>query len=216
MRRRRPRRPGARRRIRVGSGGSLRTTRRRRRRRRRIRFGVRRVDPVARGDGPGDRAGERVPAHGDNFGKHDGRADHRDERAREHRLARGGGVLAEPLSAGRRRRAPVPTGGQAAVRRVPADAVQESNLLLRARRALIERLVCAAGLRRELDRSFCSFSRAARPAAEQKAAVPRVARVRPQAVVRVPAPSLVAARRTAAPGTTAAARDTPWRRARAP
>ena len=33
---------------------------------------------------------------------------------------------------------------------------------------LIERLVCAAGLRRELDRSFCSFSRAARPAADRR------------------------------------------------
>ena len=55
------------------------------------------------------------------------------------------------------------------MRRVPADAVQESNLLLRARRArIIERLVCAAGLRRELDRSFCSFSRAARPAADRR------------------------------------------------
>jgi len=33
---------------------------------------------------------------------------------------------------------------------------------------LIERLVCAAGLRRELDRSACSFSRAARPAADRR------------------------------------------------
>ena len=173
MRRRRPRRPGARRhatkRIRVGSGrGSLRTTRRRRRRRRRIRFGVRRVDPVARGDGPGDRAGERVPAHGDNFGKRDGRADHRDERAREHRLARGGGVLAEPPSAGRRRRAPSRREG-----RLPCGVYppmpSRSRIFSSARAArLIERLVCAAGLRRELDRSFCSFSRAARPAADRR------------------------------------------------
>ena len=33
---------------------------------------------------------------------------------------------------------------------------------------LIERLVCAAGLRRVLDRSACSFSRAARPAADRR------------------------------------------------
>ena len=170
-------------------GGGRRNRRRRRRRRRRararLRFGDRRVDPVARGYGPGDRAGERVPARGDDFGKRGDRDDHRDERAREHRLARGGGVLAESPSAGGRR-GPVPTGGHAAVRRVPADAVQEPNLLLRQRRAAHRALGVRGGAppRARSQRVLIFSGRETRGG--QKAAVPRVARVRPQAVVRVP------------------------------